>query len=348
MPRRRCPRLVTVATLVGLGLLSASAPTASATLPAGPVASRVPNGAPVANNLMVTAGFESATAVTLDATDPDGDDLTYAVVSQPDHGELTGAGKALTYTPHDGFTGDDAFTYRVNDGTADSTIATVELTVTAQSCVPDVPKRRLRVDVDQRDGDGKVHTAKFSTKKTGELMLAHVAVNGPAPGSQSVTGVTGGGLTWTLVQRDNTLGGTSEVWQAYAPAKLRSTRVEATLAAKGYSVTMTVAGFSGARPTVGAAAHRSGTASAPQVSLTPQASGSVVWAVGRVIGSRYNPKPVPGQKVVHDEIFKSPSTGYWVQRTTRTTTAGTPVTVSDKATAKTWGYAAVEIRGVCD
>ena len=124
--------------------------------------------------------------------------------------------------------------------------------------------------------------------------------------------------------------------------------MEATLAAKGYSVTMTVAGFSGARPTVGAAGRASGTASAPQLSLTPQASGSVVWAVGRVVGSRHDPKPVSGQKVVHDETFKSPSTGYWVQRTTRAIEAGTPVTVSDTATAKSWGYAAVEIRGVCD
>ena len=55
--------------------------------------------------------------------------------------------------------------------------------------------------------------------------------------------------------------------------------------------------------------------------MTPQASGSVVWAVGRVLGSRYDPKPVPGQKIVHDETFSSPSVGYWVQRTTRATEA---------------------------
>ena len=149
------------------------------------------------------------------------------------------------------------------------------------------------------------------------------------------------------MQRDGTSAGSSEVWQAYAAQKLSNVKVTAGLAQKGYSVTMTVAGFSGARSTVGASAHQFGIGSAPQVSLTPETSGSVVWGVGRVLGSRYNPTTLSGQKVVHDETFKSPSTGYWVQRTTGTTTAGTPITVGAKATAKTWGLTAVEIRGVC-
>ena len=80
------------------------------------------------------------------------------------------------------------------------------------------------------------------------------------------------------------------------------------------------------------------------MTLTPQASGSLVWGAGRVLGSRYNPSPASGQKVVHDETFKSPSVGYWTQRTTGATTSGQQVSVSDKATADTWGYAAVGIR----
>ena len=304
------------------------------------------NAAPTVQDQTVTAGFEQPTPILLKGTDGDGDTLTYTA-SQPAHGTLTGLGLARTYTPAPGYTGPDSFTYTANDGTVDSAPATVSITVGAQSCLPPTPKREFDVNVDQRDGDGSVPSPKFSTKKSGELLLAFVAVNGPTSGGQSVTKVTGGGLTWSLVQRDSTGAGSSEVWQAYAPSKLSSTRVTASLAKKGYSVTMTVAGFSGARPTAGATAQQSGTGSAPQVGLTPQASGSVVWGVGRVIGSRYNPATLSGQKVVHDETFKSPSTGYWVQRTTGTTVSGTPVTVGAKATAKAWGFTAVEIRGVC-
>jgi hypothetical protein len=112
-------------------------------------------------------------------------------------------------------------------------------------------------------------------------------------------------------------------------------------------VDLTVTGFSGARPTVGSSTHGAGTRSAPQVSLTPQSSGSVVWAVGRAIGSRYEPKPVPGQKVVHDQTFRAPEGGYWTQRVTAPSTGGIAVSVADRATAGTWGYAAVEIRGTC-
>ncbi|GAB2591226.1 Ig-like domain-containing protein [Microlunatus antarcticus] len=304
------------------------------------------NTAPTVTNLTVTAGFESPTPIVLRGTDADADTLTYTT-TQPSHGTLTGIGLARTYVPADGYTGPDSFTYTANDGTLDSAPATVSITVGAQSCTPAEPKRELDVNVDQRDGDGSVPSPKFSTKKSGELLLAFVSVNGSTKGGQSVTKVTGGGLTWSLVQRDSTGAGSSEIWQAYAAQKLSNVRVTASLAQKGHTVTMTVAGFSGARSTVGASAHQAGLGSAPQVTLTPQASGSVVWGVGRVIGSRYDPKPVSGQKVVHDETFKSPSTGYWVQRTTGTTRAGTPVTVADKATAKAWGYSAVEIRGVC-
>ena len=69
--------------------------------------------------------------------------------------------------------------------------------------------------------------------------------------------------------------------------------------------------------------------------------------VGRVIGSRYDPKPVPGQKVVHKKTFTSPRVGHWTQRTTEASTAGTDVTVGTRAKAAGWGYAAVEIRGLC-
>lgn len=305
------------------------------------------NRPPSATNLEVTAGFESATPVILSGTDEDGDTLTYTVASQPDHGTLTGTAPALTYTPDEGYSGPDSFTYRVADGTVSSATATVEVTVTPQPCTPSKPKRDFSVHADRRNSDAVVRTPKLRPTKPGDLLLAFVAADGSTTAAQTVTEVSGGGLTWTLVQRENTTRGTSEIWQAYAAEKIRPTRVEVDLAEQGRSASVTVAGFSRAKRFVGSSAHASGTSSAPEVSLTPQATRSSVWAVGRVVGSRYHPKPVSGQKIVHDQTFRSPRVDYWTQRTTAASEAGTDVTVSDKVEAVSWGYAAVEIRGTC-
>ena len=40
-------------------------------------------------------------------------DLTYEIVTQPEHGELSGSGPSFTYNPDAGYSGPDAFTYRV-------------------------------------------------------------------------------------------------------------------------------------------------------------------------------------------------------------------------------------------
>ncbi len=305
------------------------------------------NSAPTVRDVDVTAGFEAATPVTLLGSDPDDDTLIYVLVRQPKHGTLSGRAPRLTYTPDDGYDGGDSFTYRANDGNFSSSVAKVSIIVSAQSCLPPTPRRQLTVSADHRDTNGVIRSPKLKTKKSGELLIAFVSVGGPVHGAQSVTGVTGGGLTWTLVQRENTVAGASEIWQAYAAKKLRSTRITAHLASPGHTVTLTVAGFSGARPAAGAAARASGSQSAPRVSLTPQTSGSVVWAVGRVVGSRYDPAPPSGQKVVHDQTFTAPAAGYWTQRVIAPSTAGHDVTVSGDEAAETWGYAAVEIRGTC-
>ena len=50
--------------------------------------------------------------------------------SGPSHGTLDWSDTgAFTYTPEAGFHGEDSFTYKVNDGRADSNVATVTITV---------------------------------------------------------------------------------------------------------------------------------------------------------------------------------------------------------------------------
>lgn len=87
------------------------------------------DGPPVADDIVVSTDDQTAKAVTLSATDPDGDPLTYIVDTLPGHGTLSGTAPNLTYTPDSGYSGDDTFTYHANDGTLDSNVATVTIHV---------------------------------------------------------------------------------------------------------------------------------------------------------------------------------------------------------------------------
>jgi hypothetical protein len=94
------------------------------------------NDAPVANAQSVTTAEDTAKAITLTGSDVEGSPLTYAVVTQPTHGSLTGTGASLTYTPAANFNGADSFTFTVNDGMATSGAATVMITVTPVNDAP--------------------------------------------------------------------------------------------------------------------------------------------------------------------------------------------------------------------
>jgi hypothetical protein len=89
------------------------------------------NRPPVANAQSVQVVQDKPAAITLTATDLDGDPLTYIVVSNPAHGTLSGTAPNLTFTPAAGYTGPDSFTFKANDGVADSAPATVSVNVAA-------------------------------------------------------------------------------------------------------------------------------------------------------------------------------------------------------------------------
>jgi VCBS repeat-containing protein len=88
------------------------------------------NDAPVAND----DGFAVNEGGTYDGTatgsDPDGDDLEFILVSDVVHGTLTfNADGTFTYI-HDGSENfNDSFTFKVNDGTVDSNVATIDILI---------------------------------------------------------------------------------------------------------------------------------------------------------------------------------------------------------------------------
>lgn len=84
---------------------------------------------PIADDQKVFTDIDSPVSFSLEASDPNGDPLTYTVLTTPSNGALSGNAPDLTYTPNAGFEGDDTFTYMVNDGTANSGVATVTISV---------------------------------------------------------------------------------------------------------------------------------------------------------------------------------------------------------------------------
>ncbi len=80
---------------------------------------------PVADVQSVSTDEDTAVNIILSGSDVDGDSLTFVVIAEPANGTLSGTAPNLTYTPHPDFNGTDAFTFKVNDGGADSDAATV-------------------------------------------------------------------------------------------------------------------------------------------------------------------------------------------------------------------------------
>ncbi len=97
------------------------------------------NAAPQAENQNLTTAFETAVSVNLVATDADNDPLNYSIIMPPALGSLSGTAPHLTYVPFSNASGVDSFTYRVNDGQADSETATVVIDVQAALPVNEAP-----------------------------------------------------------------------------------------------------------------------------------------------------------------------------------------------------------------
>ncbi len=105
----------------------------------------------------VSTAEDTPLPITLTGSDPDGDPLSFALVTPPSHGSYASG----VYTPAPNFNGSDSFTFRASDGSLLSAPATISIAVTpvndpplavddAASVSEDVP---LAVDVRANDSD---------------------------------------------------------------------------------------------------------------------------------------------------------------------------------------------------
>lgn len=95
----------------------------------------VPSVAPVANDDNYSVDEDGklvvgSPGVLTNDTDANGDALTASKVTDPTHGALTlSSDGAFLYEPEPNYFGTDGFTYKASDGTLDSNVATVSITV---------------------------------------------------------------------------------------------------------------------------------------------------------------------------------------------------------------------------
>jgi hypothetical protein len=217
------------------------------------------------------------------------------------------------------------------------------VSVTVQNPAP--PMECYVMQADQSvHGKGTLTTPAFHTAVAGETLLAFVAADGPASaGSQQVT-VSGGGLTWKLVKRENAQFGDSEVWTANAPSVLSSLAVSSKETKGSYTQDLTVIAMEGTTG-VGASAAGSGSSGAPNVSLTTTAADSLIFAVGND-WDKAIPRTLPNNWTLLDQ-WTNTSVGddYWSQYTSDPIPgAGTSVSVGDTApTTDRWNLVAVEL-----
>jgi len=90
---------------------------------------------PVANDMSASTGEDTPINITLAGSDPEGESLTYTIL-EVNNATVTLSGNVANYTPDANFNGTDTFTYKANDGTSDSNIATVTMTVSAEDDEP--------------------------------------------------------------------------------------------------------------------------------------------------------------------------------------------------------------------
>jgi VCBS repeat-containing protein len=144
------------------------------------------NDPPVANNATASTNEDTPLTGAVSATDVDGDPLTYALVTGPAHGtlQLSSSG-SYTYTPALNYNGSDAFTFKANDGQADSNVATVSITVTPVNDPP-VAQSQSVSTAEDTPLSGQV-----SATDVDSPVLTYAPVSGPAHGAIQFNTTTG-------------------------------------------------------------------------------------------------------------------------------------------------------------
>ncbi len=148
------------------------------------------NTAPTADDLNITTEQDTAKGGKLNASDPDGDPLSFALASGPAHGSAdVNSNGDFTYTPASGYAGPDGFSFSVADGKGGTDTGTVSITVTSSNTAPTADDLNITTEQDT------AKTGKLSASDPDGDRLSFALASGPAHGSADVK--SNGDFTYT-------------------------------------------------------------------------------------------------------------------------------------------------------
>lgn len=190
----------------------------------GPEEVKPANKIPVAQDQAVNVKAGEVVVITLVATDEDTDDtLAYGIVTVPTKGGGVLNGNKVTYTANADASGEDSFTFKANDGTADSNTAKVTINITAVVVEP---------------GD----SASATDDSYDAIVNTSLEVASTASGNAATTNAV------KLLDNDGEEAGTSAPATTTAVAETKATTEggTVTIAADGGFIYTPAAGFTGA------------------------------------------------------------------------------------------------------
>ncbi|MDO6519934.1 Ig-like domain-containing protein, partial [Zobellia uliginosa] len=155
----------------------------------------VVNGAPTANDITVTVEGNSSDN-TIDVAgeigDPENDPLTVGIQGNPANGTAGISGTVITYTPNNGFAGNDVITYSVNDGINATVSATI--TVKVNAVVNGAPTANdITVTVEGNSSDNTIDVAGEIGDPENDPLTVGIQGN-PANGTAGISGTV---ITYT-------------------------------------------------------------------------------------------------------------------------------------------------------
>ena len=152
------------------------------------------NDVPSAINASVSLNEDSSVNGILPANDQDGDTLTFSIVANGSKGGAVitnPSNGAFIYTPNKDATGSDSFTFKVNDGTADSNIATVTVTINSVNDPPTAAGSSITVDENQSV------SGQLTASDSDDDPLTFSIVTNSSKGSAIITSPATGAFTYT-------------------------------------------------------------------------------------------------------------------------------------------------------
>ncbi|MCA9562076.1 MAG: tandem-95 repeat protein, partial [Myxococcales bacterium] len=152
------------------------------------------NDPPTAEDIEEFTPEDESLTLTLTGSDPDDDELTFAIIVQPEHGTVEISDSApdqATYTPYPDYQGSDSFQYTANDGSEDSAPATVVIAVQGE---PDFPRAE---DVTAETDEDVAVTIQLIGSDADGTPLTFAITTAPENGNATLVDASTGEVSYT-------------------------------------------------------------------------------------------------------------------------------------------------------